>query len=81
MSTAVALVEKIKQCQEAAGLNESEFARKLGMSRANWFLIKKGQRGLSNDFLSAVMGAFPELTLDILDYMRSKAPAAEAAKI
>lgn len=71
------LIDKIKALQEAEGLSETDFARRLGMSRANWFLIKKGERQLTNKFLSGVMGVFPQLTVDILDYMRGSYHGAE----
>lgn len=71
LESAAALVEKIKTAQSAAGMNESRFALAMGISRANWFLIKKGDRGLSSDFLKAVMRVFPELEADILAYMKA----------
>lgn len=71
MSSNVTLIEKIKAKQEERKLTESEFAKRLGMSRANWFLIKKGKRDLGADFLGGVMREFPELTLDIMEHLKA----------
>lgn len=69
MSTLVTLVEKLKAKQEECNLNESEFADRLKLSRATWYLIKNGDREPSREFLSAVMREFPELTVEIMNYL------------
>lgn len=70
MGTTVTLMEKIKAKQREAGLTETAFAEKASVGRSNWYLIQRGLRKPTAEFLGAVMRAFPELTVDILQYLR-----------
>jgi transcriptional regulator with XRE-family HTH domain len=71
MSKTVAIIEKVRQLQEERGINEVKFSEMLGISRAHWWMMKKGDRKPSAAFLSAVMRAFPELEGEVIDYMKS----------
>jgi transcriptional regulator with XRE-family HTH domain len=71
MSNSVTLVEKIRQLQEERGYNEVTFAAMLGISRAQWWLMKKRERRPSAAFMSALMQVFPELEPDVLAYMKA----------
>lgn len=68
MSTAITdLIEKLKVKQ--GDMSETDFAEKLGMSRAMWYLVKNGQSEPGLDFLRAVIKAFPDLQLDVYKLM------------
>ncbi len=60
---------ELSRKRAAAGLNESQFAEKLGISRALWFQLKRGKRFPSAKFLSAVMKVFPGLTVDVMAFL------------
>jgi transcriptional regulator with XRE-family HTH domain len=68
----MALKEILMQRQESLGLNESEFAEHLGISRSMWWLVKSGQRNPGGKFLRAVMRNLPECRLDVMNYMSEK---------
>jgi len=57
------VVEAVAEKQKALNLNESEMARKLGISRTLWYLLKAGEREPEKSFLGAVAYCFPELQL------------------
>jgi len=63
------LIEQIKAKQIELGLSESEFAKKLGISRALWFLIKKGERQPGFKFIQAIIKKFPDLQLAVYQYL------------
>ncbi len=48
------------------------FARTLSISRQLWALIKKGQHEPGTKFISAVMSKYPDLMLDVMNYLRTK---------
>jgi transcriptional regulator with XRE-family HTH domain len=64
-----ALLDKLKEKQEQLGLNDVAFAERLGVSRTLWAFVKSGERVPGQKFLQAVMAAFPELKLDVFNYM------------
>jgi len=63
------LIERLKQEQAQKELTEAQFAQRLGVSRALWFLIKRGERKPSLRLLSAVAREFPELQLLVFEYI------------
>jgi DNA-binding XRE family transcriptional regulator len=67
MISAVTIVEKIRARQEEQNLNDTAFAKKLGISRVSWYYIRTGRNKPSQDFFSKVVRAFPELSRDILN--------------
>ena len=71
--------EKLKAKQEVEGLNDQAFASKLGVSRTLWSLVKSGAREPGMKFVKAVMRTYPELTVEMMDFMRDANPA-EAAQ-
>jgi transcriptional regulator with XRE-family HTH domain len=72
MSIEVTLIEKIIAEQEALGMNENQFAIRLGVSRGQWWFVRRGLRKPSAAFLSKVMKEFPKLTIDIMNYLAGK---------
>jgi transcriptional regulator with XRE-family HTH domain len=63
------LIETAQSKQKALNLNESQFCRRLGISRIYWKQIKNGERQPGAKFLKGLTQAFPELTLPILEYL------------
>uniref|UniRef100_A0A6M3KR07 Uncharacterized protein n=1 Tax=viral metagenome TaxID=1070528 RepID=A0A6M3KR07_9ZZZZ len=63
------LVGIIVARQAQLKLGEVEFAKRLGVSRATWFLIKKGERSPGQKFIRGILKAFPELQLHIYQYL------------
>jgi len=50
---------------------DTAFAHLLGISRPEWHNVRTGKRKeLSSLLLNGVMTAFPDLTVDILDYLK-----------
>lgn len=63
------LVVKIQQVQKESGLSDGAFADKVGIDRSTWSYIKSGKRRPGARVLSAIMKHFPQLTLDIMNYL------------
>jgi transcriptional regulator with XRE-family HTH domain len=69
------LIEALKQKQTDLKLNETDFAHRIGVSRAMWFQVKLGSREPGNNVLAAVEAEFPEMGQLILDYLKEKGKA------
>jgi len=73
MATIVAnqLLEKLIQKQNDLRLNDAQFARKLGIvSRQLWQFTKTGKREVGFTLLRAVLRTYPDLTSDVIEYLR-----------
>ena len=66
------LITSLAKHQKKLGLNNTEFARLLGISRQLWEMIKRGKRNIGVSLLRGVAQAFPELDGQILDFLRSR---------
>ncbi len=66
MLTELTIVDKIRAKQEQAGLNNTEFAKKIGISRVSWHYICTGRNKPTKEFFAKVVRVFPELSRDIL---------------
>ncbi|MFA5377213.1 MAG: helix-turn-helix transcriptional regulator [Dehalococcoidia bacterium] len=76
-----AIVGQLRTKQAELQLSETAFAKKLGVSRTMWYLIKSDKRTPGLSFLASAMRAFPELTLEVMAVMRTqKEPTQEVAK-
>jgi hypothetical protein len=70
MVIAVTLREKITAKQGEK--TDTEFARLLGMSRPEWHNIRTGKRKVfSTAALGGIMAAFPDLTLEVMEYIKT----------
>ena len=67
MITGLNIVDKIRAKQKEANLNDSEFAKKVGISRVSWFYVRSGRNKPTPEFYSKVVRVFPELSRDILN--------------
>lgn len=65
------LVEHLIICQNKLKLNNSEFARLLGISRPLWVMTKSGKRQINVSLLRGVAKTFPNLDMQILTFLRS----------
>jgi len=63
------IIEKLKAKQKELGISDIAFAKQIGISRPLWALVKTGKRGPGMKFIKAVMSTFPELSLDVMNYM------------
>lgn len=74
MATNIAdvITEKLKAKQDESGLSDAAFAEKIGISRQLWAFVKTGKREPGMTLLSAVMNIFPDLTLEVMEYMKAK---------
>ena len=71
MSTTVAvLTDKLKTKQ--GSLSDVAFARKLGVSRQSWAFVKNQSRKPGKKFLKAILAVFPEMTLDVMNYLATE---------
>lgn len=66
------LVDFLIEKQLAERLSDTEFARKLGISRALWDFIRTGRRGFGEKSLKGIVRAFPELTPRVLLYLQGE---------
>ena len=65
-------VEQLKERQAERKLADSEFAELLGISKPTWNMVKSGKRQLGVESLNKIMANFPELTIEIMQYIRSR---------
>lgn len=66
------LIESLIEKQQAEHLSNTEFARRLGVSRALWDLVRTGKRGFGERMLSGIVHAYPELTPELLLFLRGE---------
>ena len=67
MITELNIVDKIRAKQKEAGLSDTEFAKKVGISRVSWFYVRSGRNKPTAEFYGKVVRQFPELSRDILN--------------
>lgn len=73
------MLAKLKAIQERDNLNDEDMAAKLGISRSAWSLIRRDKMPLSDAVAVRAVGAYPELTRDLLD--RAESTAVSVANI
>lgn len=61
------MLQKLVEIQEREGLTDGQMAARLQCSRPLWNLVRNGRRQLSDDLAVRAVGAFPELTRELLD--------------
>ena len=66
------IIKKIIEKQKELALSDASFSRELGISRPLWALLKSGKREPGMKFIKAVMRMFPELTVDVLQYLSKR---------
>ena len=64
------LVAKLSARQTELGLTDTEFARRLEISRPLWWMTRHGTRRINIMLLNGIAKAFPELDEDILAALR-----------
>lgn len=62
--------ERLLAIQSENGWNDREMAERLGCSRPLWSLIRQGKTEVSADLAVRAAGAFPELSVDLLELAR-----------
>lgn len=65
------LREKLIERQRRLGLNDVEFARRLGVPRPTWALTRLGHKPVRRRIALAAMKAFPDLTPDCVSFLLS----------
>lgn len=76
------LLQRLKQLQEDHKLNDQQFAARLGVSRALWTRIRRGERPIRYEVLSGAVQAFPEnqaLKQSVLDFLEGTSQAVSVA--
>lgn len=66
----VILVDMLKAKQ--GDMTNLAFARSLGVSRQLWEIIKAGRHKPGTKFIGAVMSKYPDLILEVINYMRTR---------
>lgn len=61
------MLTKLRAIQVREGLNDTEMARRVRLSRSHWNLVKNGHRSLTHEMAVHAVGEWPELTRDLLD--------------
>lgn len=64
------LIHSLIEKQQAQQLSNTQFARRLGISRALWDLVRTGKRGFGERTLSGIVRAYPELIPEVLLFLR-----------
>lgn len=65
------LIATLAARQEAAELNEREFAAHLGVGQATWTLIRTGQHQPGVKFIRAVLRRYPDLKPHVLHFLQT----------
>jgi transcriptional regulator with XRE-family HTH domain len=60
------MLDKLKAIQERDHLTDGDMARRLGISRSLWNLIRNGKMELSDAVAMTAAGVWPELSRDLL---------------
>lgn len=74
------LLERLDHIQKAAGLTDRQFSIRLGISRANWSLIRKAGRGepkgrgIGLKVLAAVLREYPDMKPYVIEYILQANP-------
>lgn len=61
------VLQNLIAIQNREGLSDSAMARRIGLSRPHWNLIRNGKRSMTHAVAVRAAGAFPELTRDLID--------------
>jgi len=65
------LIGAIKKAQESRNLSDTKFAGLLGVDLSTWSRIKRELRPPGRKFLTAVMVNLPELSIDVMYFMKT----------
>jgi transcriptional regulator with XRE-family HTH domain len=68
-STVTTLMERMSEIQAKGNMTDAEVACRLGVHRTTWNRIKNGHTQADPKTLRALARVFPELGLDILNYV------------
>lgn len=66
------LLTLVREKQKEKRLNNSQFAQLIGISPAMWGAIVRGKRLIGDKTLNRIIVSFPELSPEILQYIRRK---------
>jgi len=66
------LVKAFEQIQALYNLNDSQFAKSLGFDPSLICRMKKGDQEPSSEFLAALVAKYPELKLQVMNYLESR---------
>ncbi len=72
--TTVPLVSQLADRQDELGLNDTDFAQQLEISRPLWWMTRSGDRRINVMLLSGVAKAFPDLDDNVLAFLRAWMP-------
>lgn len=61
------MLTKLADIQRREGWSDGQMARRIGLSRPQWNLVRNGRRPLTHATALRAAGAFPELTRDLID--------------
>jgi hypothetical protein len=73
------MLSKLIEIQRREGWPDAEMARRLGIARSTWTMIRGGSLPLSARHSMAAAKAFPELLSDLLMQVSKSDPQSEVA--
>lgn len=71
------LINSLIEKQRAEHLSNTQFAQKLGVSRALWDLVRRGRRGLGEKMLKGIVRAYPDLIPQVILHLQGEDEAKE----
>lgn len=66
------IADTLREKLEQKHYDQYELAKALGISQSMLNLVVRGKRDLGTDTLGVLLITFPELTLDIIDYLKKR---------
>ena len=72
------IIERLTEIQKQNGLNNVQLAEKLGVSESQISRLKAGLREPTADLLGSVMNVFPEITLEVVQYVKELGKESES---
>lgn len=57
------MIEQLKAKQAKEGLNDTEFAKRIGISQPMWSLMKVGKRQMGRKAILGVLKVYPEMAI------------------
>lgn len=68
------LVQRLQQIQQAHGLKDGEFAKRLGIQRVSWWNIRTLNKGIGPRVMATIIREFPDLKPFVVEYILESNP-------
>ena len=64
------LISQLIQKRQETGETQEQFAARIGIAQQMWSFVESGQRGLGTETLAKILNVWPDMEVDVLNYIR-----------